>query len=179
MTTVGSPRELPGSRSVEDLRALTPEQQRALGTLARRDPAAAEEGLRFLLRRWQSRLNRRYVDEVLLGGAEHARWVAEHHSLTSRTDVVVGYLGRAFSDEEAATVASVVDLAPPHRTLVAHLRRKEGPIVASLYLQCVVRDWRSEALRDYVENVVEGRLRHDDWVAHHLPRFGSRAGVTP
>jgi hypothetical protein len=176
MTTVGSPRELP-EVAASDLRALTPDQQRA-GTLARRDPAAAEERLRFLLRRWQSRLNRRYVDEVLLGGAEHARWVAEHHALTSRTDVVVGYLGRAFSDEEAATVASVVDLAPPHRTLVAHLRRKEGPIVASLYLQCVVRDWRSEALRDHVE-AWSRALRHDDWVAHHLPRFGSRAGVAP
>lgn len=166
------PRELPGSRSVEDLRALTLGQQHELRTLAMRDPAAAEERLRFWLRRWQSRLNRRYVDEVLLGGADHASWVAEHHSLTSRAEEVVRYLGRALTDDEAATVASIADLSASHRALVAQLRREEGPLVASLYLQCVVRDWRSEVLRDYVEYVGEGRLRHDDWVKIHLPRFG-------
>lgn len=172
------PRELPGSRSVEDLRSLTSDQQHELRTLAMRDPVAAEERLRFLLRRWQSRLNRRYIDEVLLGGADHGRWLAEHHSLKSRADEVVEYLGRAFTDEEAATVASIAALSPAHQALVAQLRSKAGPIVASLYLQCVVSDWRSEVLRDYVEYVAEGRLRHDDWVSRHLPRFASKGSGT-
>jgi len=173
------PRELPGSRSVEDLRALTPDQQDALRALATRDPVAADERLRFLLRRWEGRVNRRYIDEVLLGGADHARWVAEHHSLKSRSEAVVECLGRAFTDEEAATVASIAALSVAHEALVAQLRSKEGPIVAALYLQCVVRDWRSEVLRDYVEYVAEGRLRHDDWVERHLPRFASKAGGAP
>lgn len=44
------------------------------------------------------------------------------------------------------------------------------------YLQLVVRESRSDALTDYVDHVLDGRLGHDEWVERHLPRFGSGAG---
>ncbi len=75
MTTVDW--HVPGQR-VEELHALSVEQRAELRVLASRSVEEAAECLEMLLKRWRSNVLRAYVREVLLGGADHDAWTAQH-----------------------------------------------------------------------------------------------------
>ena len=78
MTTIDW--HVPGQR-VEELHALSVEQRAELRVLASRSVEEAAECLEMLLKRWRSNVLRAYVREVLLGGADHDAWTAQHLSL--------------------------------------------------------------------------------------------------
>ena len=57
------------SQRVADLAALTQAQRDALRALAAADPSEAEDRLQMSLRRWSEPMLRRYIADVLVGGA--------------------------------------------------------------------------------------------------------------
>ncbi len=164
------------SQRVADIAGLSLAQREALHALALVSANEAEEQLQVMLRRWSEPMLRRYVAEVLLGGEDHAAWIAQHHAFQTPEQELTQLLGRPLTDAERHPVADITALRPDHQALGAHVRAHHGRLAAKAYLQLVVRESRSDALTDYVDYVLDGRLGHDAWVERHLPRFGSAAG---
>lgn len=161
------------SQRVADLAALTQAQCDALRALAAADPGEAESRLQMLLHRWSEPMLRRYIADVLLGGAAHDAWIAQHHVFPPRKQELEGLLGRPLTDAEQAPAAGITTLAPGQQALGAHVRTRHGRLAAKAYLQLVVPDANTDALTDFVDYVLDGKLSHEAWGAGHLPRFAT------
>lgn len=161
------------SQRVADLAALTQAQRDALRALAAADPSEAEDRLQMLLRRWSEPMLRRYIADVLVGGADHDAWIAQHHVFPTRKQELEGLLGRSLTDSEQAPASGIAAFAPRQQALGAHVRARHGRLAAKAYLQLVVPDANTDALTDYVDCVLNGKLSHAAWVAGHLPWFAT------
>lgn len=161
MTTIDW--HVPGQR-VDELQALSAEQRAELRTLAARSVEEAAGCLEMLLKRWRSDVLRAYVREVLLEGADHDAWTAQHARWPDPVEEFVGIVGRPLAPAELAVVDGIAALRDEHIALAREINRRVGWMAAAKYLRMVVPDLRVSAAMVYVEDVICRGKPHDAWV---------------
>ncbi|MBK7074342.1 MAG: hypothetical protein IPH44_18765 [Myxococcales bacterium] len=161
MTTIDW--HVPGQR-VEELHALSVEQRAELRVLASRSVEEAAECLEMLLKRWRSNVLRAYVREVLLGGADHDAWTAQHARWPDPVEELAATVGRPLAAAELAVVDGIAALRDEHIALAREIDRRVGWMAAAKYLCMVVSDLRPSAAMVYVEDVSCRGKPHDAWV---------------
>ena len=161
----------PGAGTIDDIAALTIEQQAEARLLALASPAKAEAHLQMILRRWNSRVIGRYVAEVLLNGADHLAWTAANAHIPSWDEENASRLGRDLTAEECEIVDDIRDVGGAHRAVCQQLCVQHGSVTGMKYLRGVTRFHTLGMLADFIEYVIRGTMSHDDWVARRRPMF--------